>query len=140
MFWNNLGLTKKIVLFIAAMLCILLCLALVYILTINSLTSQSRHLKRAGDVSELMREREIDHLVWLNKLQAYVFSQSENKLTVQTDPHKCGLGLWYYSAGHQEAVAWFPDIGGQLAMLETPHTQLHRSADEIKQLKEAGDL
>ena len=79
MFWNNLGLTKKIITFISAMLLIVIGLAVILITTIDTLTVDSRQVKLAGDVSELMLEREIDHVNWIRSLQTYVLSSETRR-------------------------------------------------------------
>ena len=138
-YWNNIGLTRKIVIFIGAMLIIIAALSMDALGTIGLLTRNSRAIKDSGDVSSLMLAREIDHLNWINSLQRYVFDPKQATLSIQDDPHKCGLGQWYYGSGRQEAIKKFPELEGELRKMEDSHATLHESATKIRRLREQGN-
>jgi len=138
--WNNLGLTRKMALFIGAMLLVIGLLSGRFLLTINQLSGQTNSLKEQAAITALMLAREIDHLVWLNNLQKYVLDQGSGvAMTLQTDPTRCGLGQWFYGEGKKNAVAQFPHLAAELAKMEAPHNALHQSAIRIRQLRENGD-
>jgi len=139
-FWNNLGLTRKMLVFICAMLFVIGTLSAVLVYTINLLSEETRELKDAGDLSALMLAREIDHLNWMNALQEYVLDPKQDTLQIQVDPHKCGLGLWYYGEGRKKAAAKFPHIEAELVKMDAPHKALHESAAKIRQVYEKGDI
>ena len=61
------------------------------------------------------------------------------RLDVQTDPHKCGFGVWYDGASRQQAEAFCPQLKPLLAAINEPHQRLHRSAVEIGKVYRAGD-
>jgi len=138
--WNNLGLTRKMLVFICAMLFVIGTLSAVLVYTINMLSEETHGLKEAGELSALMLAREIDHLNWINALQEYVLDPQQNTLQIQVDPHKCGLGLWYHGEGRKNAAAKFPHIEAELAKMEAPHKTLHESAMKIRQLYEKGEI
>ena len=140
MFWNNLGLSKKMSVFPGAMLLCIFALVCLFMATIDLLSNESHRVERAGELNQLMAEREIDHLNWISSLQQYVFDPTQKTLSVQTDGHKCGLGGWYYGQGRKDAEAFFPGVAKLLAALEDPHLALHGSAAEIITHKEAGQL
>ena len=140
MFWNNLGLSKKMSVFTGAMLLCIFALVCLFMATIDLLSNESHRVERAGELNQLMAEREIDHLNWISSLQQYVFDPTQTTLSVQTDGHKCGLGGWYYGQGRKDAEAFFPGVAKLLAALEDPHLALHGSAAEIITHKEAGQL
>ena len=140
MFWNNLGLSKKMSVFTGAMLLCIFALVCLFMATIDLLSNESHRVERAGELNQLMAEREIDHLNWISSLQQYVFDPTQKTLSVQTDGHKCGLGGWYYGQGRKDAEAFFPGVAKLLAALEDPHLALHGSAAEIITHKEAGQL
>ena len=140
MFWNNLGLSKKMSVFTGAMLLCIFALVCLFMATIDLLSNESHRVERAGELNQLMAEREIDHLNWISSLQQYVFDPTQKTLSVQTDGHKCGLGVWYYGQGRKDAEAFFPGVAKLLAALEDPHLALHGSAAEIITHKEAGQL
>ena len=140
MFWNNLGLSKKMSVFTGAMLLCIFALVCLFMATIDLLSNESHRVERAGELNQLMAEREIDHLNWISSLQQYVFDPTQKTLSIQTDGHKCGLGGWYYGQGRKDAEAFFPGVAKLLAALEDPHLALHGSAAEIITHKEAGQL
>ena len=49
----------------------------------------------------------------------------ERRLTIQTDPHKCAFGKWYYGEGRKEAEKLVPELKGPMAEIEDPHRKLH---------------
>ena len=138
-FWNNLGLSKKMAIFIVSMLIVIGVLSSRFLSTINLLSAEAHAIKDAGDIGSLMLARESDHLNWINSLQQYVLDPKQNTLQVQVDPQKCNLGQWYYGAGKKEAIEKFPLLAAELIKMEAAHVALHESAVKIRQLKEAGD-
>ena len=73
MFWKNLGLNKKIVLFTATLLTIVFAMSVIYIAKLNATADEVHRLGTANDLSAVMLRREIDHLLWVNTLQGFVF-------------------------------------------------------------------
>ena len=138
MFWNNLGLTKKITVFIGTMLLIIGTLAVGSILTINLLSQESFRVKQASDLDSMMLAREIDHLNWINSLQKFVLDSEQKTLSIQVDPSKCGLGTWYYGEGRRKAQAAFPGLDREFHAMDAPHAALHASAGRIMKLREEG--
>jgi methyl-accepting chemotaxis protein len=86
-----------------------------------------------GLLSE-MKQREIDHLTWVNTVATALANGSAAELSVQLDHHKCRLGEWYYGEGRKEAERLLPGLAGPLREIEEPHARLHRSAARIKEL------
>ena len=50
-----------------------------------------------------MVQREVDHLQWATRVSELINDEHVHTLDVQTDPHKCGFGQWYYGEGRQRA-------------------------------------
>ncbi len=121
------------------MLAIIGILATLFLSTIKLLSEETQRVENAGSLEIMMLGREIDHLRWINALQRYVLDPEATTLSIQADPHKCGLGTWFYGEGRQRAEAYFPELAQQLKSLEEPHTALHASAAEVRKLKEAGE-
>jgi len=82
-------------------------------------------------LDRVLAQKEIDHLNWVAKVNAFLTDPRINELTVQTDDHKCGLGSWLYGGGAEEAAAMVPELKDMIASLEAPHKRLHRSAIAI---------
>ncbi len=92
--------------------------------------------ERAGEVKQIrasLIQREVDHLNWANKVSGLINDDKVTELAVQTDPHKCAFGKWYYSDERKRAEDKLPGISDVLAGLEEPHAQLHKSAIDIKE-------
>lgn len=83
-------------------------------------------------------QREVDHLKWAAKVTAAILKGSM-ELDVETDPHRCNLGKWYYSEERREAEGLLPEIKPLLSALEEPHKKLHASAIQIDELLKQGD-
>ena len=86
-----------------------------------------------------MLQREIDHLHWVNKVSALLNDDTVTHLEVETDPHKCGFGQWYYGEGRQRAEQLVPQIKSLLAQIEEPHQRLHASAVAIGEVFRPAD-
>jgi methyl-accepting chemotaxis protein len=81
-----------------------------------------------------MVQREIDHLNWAKCVCDLITDSSVTELHVETDPHKCAFGEWYYSDERVRAEQLVPSIKPFLASIEQPHADLHRSADDISEV------
>jgi methyl-accepting chemotaxis protein len=138
-FWNNMGLTRKMAVFIGSMLIAIAILSADFLFTIGQLSEDAHAVQDADSHSAFILAREIDHLNWLSGLQKYAFDPEQTALSVQVDPHKCALGQWYYGPARQELTAKYPELDAVLRDLEKPHTALHESAVKIRQLREEGN-
>ncbi len=78
-----------------------------------------------------MVQREIDHLNWANQLNELLTNDDVHELTVQTDPHKCAFGKWFYGDERAEAETLVPQLKPILAKIEKPHADLHKSAVHV---------
>ncbi len=87
-----------------------------------------------------MVQREVDHLSWANAVNALLNDDSVTELCVETDPHNCAFGQWYYGEGRQHAEELVPEIAGDLRAIESWHDQLHASAAEIGKVFHQADL
>jgi len=86
-----------------------------------------------------MVQREVDHLVWAGKVSELINNDAVTELAVQTDPHRCGFGQWYYGEGRAHAEQLVPQLAQVLARIEEPHARLHRSAETIAARYRAAD-
>ena len=75
--------------------------------------------------------REVDHLKWVAKIDR-LFLKNLPKLEIQTNPHKCGLGLWLYGEGAREACKGHPELTKLVEALKEPHAKLHGTAVDIQ--------
>jgi methyl-accepting chemotaxis protein len=85
-------------------------------------------------------QREVDHLKWAKAVSDLLTDDTVTKLTVQTDPHKCAFGQWYYGEGRKQAELLVPGIREALAAIEEPHKRLHESAVAIGEAFHQADV
>jgi methyl-accepting chemotaxis protein len=88
---------------------------------------------KAGFDQELS-QREIDHLNWVSKVCAPLIDGDITSVDVQTDPHKCAWGRWYYGEKRRHAEALIPGLAEIMVKIEEPHNRLHASAVTIGEL------
>jgi len=82
----------------------------------------------------ILKQREIEHLAWAGQIRDALIA-NDRSLSVQTDPEKCGLGLWLKSDAAQNMYdngsSEFKMIWND--MLEN-HDRLHKSAITLGEL------
>ncbi|MEW6516250.1 MAG: methyl-accepting chemotaxis protein [candidate division FCPU426 bacterium] len=106
---------------------------------LSRVIGQTAKANSFGYLVQEMMGREIDHLGWANKLSNYIAEQQTGEITVQTDPHQCAFGKWYYGDGMKQAVEMLPELKNAFAEIEGPHNHLHESAIQIgKAVHESG--
>jgi methyl-accepting chemotaxis protein len=93
-----------------------------------------------GDLalSASLQQRKVDHLTWAHNVKDVFVDTSLTEAKVETDPHKCALGRWYYGDDARALRQSNPRIGQILDAIEGPHRKLHESAVEINRLLAAG--
>ena len=121
-------------------------LVLLSVVAVWSVSGIGSIVGNAGDVVDgnalkaLMIEKELDHMKWANEVCDLLNDDQVTELTVQTDPHKCAFGKWYYGEERQEAEARVPGLSGVLGRIEEPHKHLHESAAQIGATFRQADL
>ena len=118
---------------------VLTLLIITAVLSVNSLSDllhNSAQVVTADNLRTSLVEREVDHLNWTAKLNAFVFDEHVHELDVQLDPTKCAFGKWYYGDERRHAEAQFPALKTALADIEEPHRKLHESASHIKAVRD----
>jgi methyl-accepting chemotaxis protein len=90
-------------------------------------------------LGSFLREKKIDHLTWTNRVKDALLDSVSRSVNVETDPGKCGLGIWMASEQAASAAAANPNFKAALAAVHAPHEALHRSASEISARLAQGD-
>lgn len=75
-------------------------------------------------LEELMRQREQDHLRWVNELRKSI--QERRPFTLTTDPHACAFGKWYDNYRTDNLL-----LTAVLRRFDLPHKQLHETGKLI---------
>jgi len=83
--------------------------------------------EETNDLIVLLKQREQDHINWINELLASIAEQREFKLT--TDPHKCKFGQWYYSFQTNNFM-----LKAFLDEFEKPHKFIHEIGYTVNNL------
>jgi len=109
-------------------------LVLMVVLGVMSYTGVSGIVYNASQVIEgnkldgNLAQKEVDHLNWVNKVNALLTDDNVTTLDVETDDHKCGFGKWLYGEGRKKAEKLVPGLAPLLKEIEEPHRKLHHSA------------
>lgn len=136
---NQLTVGKRIGLGFLLSLSLLAVIGLVGFLSVRTMGNETRSVVEKNMLAESLSQREIDHLNWAAAVSEFLASSTQAALTVQTDPHKCAFGQWYYGNERGQAEALVPSLAETLAQIETPHTKLHESAVAIGEVFQRAD-
>src|SRR3990167_4072912 len=89
---------KKIGVGFGVVLIMLVILSLSSIIGVGRIVGNAKEVINGGSLNAELAQREVDHLNWAGKVTG-VLLNGGTELTVETDPHKCGFGKWYYGEG-----------------------------------------
>jgi len=73
----------------------------------------------------------VDHLKWMSDLSGLFLDEDVTEVTVQTDDHKCGLGIRMYSDETRQMCSEDPQLASIIERMKEPHHRLHESASHI---------
>ncbi len=138
--FGNWSLGKKIGIGFGTVLTLLCVVGVWSLLGIIGVVTNAKEVIAGNQLRGLMVQKEVDHLNWASQVSELITNDQVTELTVQTDPHKCGFGQWYYSKGRNEAEALVPGLVGILTRIEGPHNRLHASAAAISENFRQADL
>jgi len=86
-----------------------------------------------------LRERKSDPLNWMHQIKDVLYDSNKNEINVQTDPQKCKLGKWLYSAETKKLGMADSGLANLVANLDSIHTSLHASVVVINKKLAGGD-
>ncbi len=118
-------------------------LVLVFLLTLAvflSVTGVGRIVNNASEVisgNKLdgeLAQKEVDHLNWINKVNAFLTDENVTNLDVQTDAKKCEFGKWLESEDRKQAEKLVQSLAPLLKKIDEPHKKIHESAIAIQKL------
>ena len=101
---------------------------------VNSIVGNAGDVIGGNRLDANLAQKEVDHLIWVDKVNSFLNDPKVGELEVQLDPHKCAFGRWFYGEGRKEAENRLPSLKPLLAKIEKPHIELHKSAREIKRV------
>jgi len=138
--WKNLRMAVKFVIGFGAILVLLTMVAGWSGLGISGIVDDASEVIAGNALRGEMVQREVDHLKWAKALNGLLTDERIRELNVQTDPHKCDFGKWFYGEGRSEAEALVPELTPLLQKIEAPHKELHGSAVAIGEVFKPADL
>jgi len=138
--WKNMSVSRKIIIGFGSILFALALVSIWSLFGINGIVRNAGEVIYGNKLRGEMVQREVDHLNWANEVNALLTDSEMNELTVETDPHKCAFGKWYYSDERIRAEETIPELKQLLAEIEQPHNHLHESAMEIGKIYASADL
>lgn len=139
MTWKDLRLAYKFAVGFGSVLLLLVLLGGWSIFGIGTIVGNADEVIAGNKLRGDFVQKIVDHLNWANEVNRLLTDKNVNTIDVQTDPHKCGFGKWYYSEGRRDAELLVPEIKPLLAKIESHHNKLHKSAIEIEAKYEAVD-
>jgi methyl-accepting chemotaxis protein len=91
----------------------------------SAIKIQDNYVQVDAQLGTFLAEKKADHLNWMNTVRKEILS-NRTRLSVQKDPHQCGLGKWMYSDEVKEMAKANIHLEEFLKNVENPHNELHR--------------
>jgi methyl-accepting chemotaxis protein len=102
------------------------------IVDLNEIVHDAKLVINGNRLEGLLAQKEVDHLNWVNDLNALLTDDSMHSLSIETDHNKCSFGKWLHGEGRVKAEHLVPSLAPLLRAIEEPHEKLHHSAILIK--------
>ena len=138
--FTNISIGKKVWTGFSMILVLLTGIALWSVIGIGTIVQDAEEVIDGNKLRGEMVQREVDHLNWANVVSSLLTDASVISLEVQTDPHKCAFGKWYYSDDRKHAEELVPELKTLLSDIEQHHNALHQSAVHIGEEFQQADL
>ncbi|MFA5904375.1 MAG: CZB domain-containing protein, partial [Desulfobacula sp.] len=128
---NDLTIGTRISASFLIILCLLLAVSATGIFGFRQIVKNASQVIEGNKLDGILAQKEVDHLVWVNQVNALLTDEKVTTLNVQTDDHQCGFGQWLFGEGRKEAEIMVPELKTLLMAIEKPHYLLHESAKAI---------
>ena len=137
---KNMTIGKKIAFGFGIVLMLLCVVGILSFTGVKGIVNNAAEVIDGNKLDANLTQKEVDHLIWAEKVGALLTDEKVTTLEVQTDDRKCAFGQWLYGEGRQEAERLVPSLAPLFASIETPHRELHASAVAIGQAFQQADL
>ncbi|MCR4666042.1 MAG: CZB domain-containing protein [Desulfovibrio sp.] len=137
--WKNMKIGRKIFLMMAAIILIILTQTWYSYQGVENLEKSMTSLSDAQMLSREILHKEIDHLNWVDQLEAFAFTPSKKSLSVQKDHKSCGFGKFLFGSARREAEKKYPTLAPLFSEAETHHRNLHETAELIEKARAEGN-
>jgi methyl-accepting chemotaxis protein len=128
---HNLTIGKKVALGFGLILLLLGVVGLLSFSGVKGIVYNAEQVINGNKLDGMLAQKEVDHLKWVNNVNALLTNDRVTELNVQTDHKQCGFGKWLYGEERQAAEKLVPSLAPLLKSIEAPHHHLHASAIEI---------
>lgn len=129
--WKDCKLCVKFGIGFGSILLLLVVLGIWSSMGIDGIVDDAEEVISGNKLRGNFTQKVVDHLKWAEKVNSLLTDSNVHTLNVQTDPHKCAFGKWYYSEKRDHAEQLVPSIKPLMAEIEDHHNTLHKSAVEI---------
>ena len=126
--WKNMTIGKKISIGFGVTLVLMVVLGVMSYKGVSGIVYNASQVIEGNKLDANLAQKEVDHLNWVNKVNALLTDEKVTKLDVQTDDRKCSLGKWLYGQGRKRAEEMVPGLAPLFKEIEEPHRKLHHSA------------
>jgi methyl-accepting chemotaxis protein len=116
--WKNLKLRGKLAVGFGAVLLLLVIVGAWSIMGIGGIVGNAGEVIEGNKLRAEIVQKEVDHLNWANKLNAFLTDKNTTTLNIQTDPTKCSFGKWFYGDERKKAEELVPRLKPLLAEIE----------------------
>ena len=138
--WKDLKLGRKFFISFGLIIVLLVIVAIWAINGIGGIVGNASEVIEGNKLRTELENKYVQHLQWASNVCALLTDDNISKLDVQTDPHKCEFGMWYYGEGRKHAETLAPELKSLLDEIEEPHNKLHESAIKIDKVFYQADV
>jgi len=131
--WKDLKLGRKFFVAFGLVIALLILAAYWAIHGIGGIVNDAEEVIQGNELRTEIEEKYVDHLHWAADVSGLLTDKEMTHLNVETDPHKCSFGKWYYGEGRKHAVELAPELKSLFDQIEEPHKRLHESAVKISE-------
>ncbi len=131
---NNLSLGKKFTLGFGVVIILLVAISAISLWSFQSLRGSASDSIESDDIRAELLQNYNAHILWSKALSQSIYSEQNNKVSVELNHQLCNFGKWYYGEARTNAEALIPELKPVLVKMEEPHKNLHNSAGEINRI------
>lgn len=125
--------STKLFLGLGVILLLVLSMAVVYTLSMKNVEAIKSEALQLSEMNTFFSDRVVDHLKWMDGLSTGLFIQGK-EFQGKLNPEECNLGKWMHSFSPYSA-----EISEPFRQMDTPHRELHASAEKIISSMKAGN-
>lgn len=129
--WKDLLISRKFIIAFGSVIVILISLATWSIIGTGNIVSNAGTVIDGNKMRSNLEHKYNQHLKWAELLSELLYDEEVTSIDIETNPHKCAFGKWYYGNGLIEIEQLAPDLLPHVHEMEQPHIDLHESAVKI---------